>query len=177
MGSFLAFSERLDVFARLSVACGVLLLFFILNIVVIPFPFIGALKAPFFLMAIYYWAIYRPTLVPLWLVFVAGCLMDLLGQTPFGFTALVLVLAQWFTSSQRRFLLAQPFIMIWLGFSVLYTASLFLKWGVVSVVEIQFLPLNNLWVMAFFGVTLFPPVCFLLHLTHKILPVPRQAIR
>ena len=70
-----------------------------LLIVLSIFPFslghFGEIRPSFLLMAIYYWAIMRPsTLSPL-ATFIVGIAFDLMAGFPLGLNALTLVVAQW----------------------------------------------------------------------------------
>lgn len=157
---------------RLMVPFIWIFLLFILNLVAVSHPFPAEIKAPLFLMAIYYWSIYRPTLLPLWLVFIAGCLFDLISGYPLGLNALVFVMAQWFISTQRRFLTGQSFVMIWLGFAMLALLSGIVQWAVFGLFSAVWLPPGGALLSVLLGVTIFPVVCIILHITHKVLPAP-----
>ena len=177
MASFSTFAERLDTGTRLLVAHSVIAMLFILNIVAISYPLSGPVKAPLFLMAIYYWAIYRPTLMPSFLVFFAGILLDLLSGLPIGLNALAFVMTQWIVRDQRRFLMGQNFLMIWIGFILLSIIAGLVQWALFGLVNLHWPPLYPLWISTAFGGSIFPFVCVVLHLTHKILPAPHPAAR
>ena len=177
MASFSTFAERIDTGVRLLAAHCVIALLFIFNIVAISYPLSGPVKAPLFLMAIYYWAIYRPTLMPAWLVFIAGILLDLLSGVPVGLNTIVFMLIQWSVRDQRRFLMGQNFLMIWIGFVVLSVMAGLLQWAMFGLVNWGWPPLTPLWMSTAFGGSIFPFVCVILHLTHKILPAPHPAAR
>ena len=162
---------------RMSIAYAFLALLFILNVVAVSFPLTGAVKAPLFLMAIYYWAVYRPRLLPPLVVFLAGCTMDLLSGLPVGMNALVFVAVQWVISGQRRFLMGQSFMMIWIGFAVVSIASVIVQWGLFGVLNLRWLPPDAFLVSGLFGIALFPLICIILHLIHKVLPVSQAGMR
>ncbi len=113
MSSFSTLTERADIGLRISVSYIMIFLLFILSIVSVSHPFAGLIKAPFFLMTIYYWGIYRPTLIPAWLVFIAGCIMDFLSGFPIGLNAFIFLVVQWSVIDQRRFLMGQSFLVVW----------------------------------------------------------------
>lgn len=161
---------------RLCVAHALVGLLFVLNIVSVSYPLSGLVKAPFFLMAIYYWSIYRPTLMPAWVVFIAGCLMDFISGFPLGLSALLFLAVRWLVSDQRRFLMGQNFMVVWFGYMIVSAAFLIANWGLFSLINMQLLSLKPLWVSLSLGIVLFPIVCILLHLTHKILPAPRTGL-
>lgn len=107
-----------------------LLIFLLLVLSNFPFKFgnFGEIRPSFMLMAVYYWAIMRPsTLSPL-ATFIVGIAFDLMGNFPLGLNAMTLVLAQWLTKSQRKFLLGQSFIVIWMGLALVSFGAGILQW-------------------------------------------------
>jgi rod shape-determining protein MreD len=71
------------------------------------------------LMALYYWSIFRPTLLPNWLLLVLGLIYDLLHGNIIGIKALTNLAYKYFITSQRRLFINQPFIVIWSGFIII----------------------------------------------------------
>lgn len=120
-----------------------IIMLFTLNVVAISFPLTGAVKAPLFLMGIYYWAIYRPTLMPVWAVFIAGLAMDLLSSLPIGMNALVFVAAGWSISGQRLFLTGQSFVMIWVGFGALSFLAAFVQWAIFGLTQLHWVSIKS----------------------------------
>lgn len=84
------------------------------------------------LMGVYYWAIYRPDLLPAWLAFLIGLLYDVVGGTPLGVNALVMLLVQGIAASQRRFFLGKSFTVTWWAFALLTGGAIGLDWLLVS---------------------------------------------
>lgn len=163
--------RRLEDLARLIVPQGVLFLLFILNLINLPGPGLENIKPHFVLMAIYYWAIYRPTLVAPWLCFVMGLLMDFLSGVPVGLTAFVLVAIQWTVRDQRRFLMGQPYIAIWAVFGLVVAVVSLLSWGLCGLTGMRWTPLLPAIEEALISFFLFPLVTLLLVFAHRILPV------
>lgn len=164
-----SFSRLVD-FARLSVPQLVLLCLVLFNLLTIPMPLVGQVQPYFVLMAVYYWAIYRPTIVPPALCFVVGLLMDILSGGVMGVQAFILVVVQAVVRSQRRFLMGQTYLVLWFFFGVValaYGALLWALWGLVS--WAWRLPLPALFDM---GVSflLFPFVSLALVMIHRFLP-------
>ncbi len=172
MKYFLSWTERAELAVRMVLPYGVIFFLFILNIVALPWPLSGDVRTPFVLMAIYYWSLYRPTMMPVWMAFVLGIAFDLIVGVPVGLNAFVFVCVQWIVSDQRRFLMGQSFIMIWLSFVFLMTAFILLQWAAISALNFSWLPVMPALFSILAGVALLPPVYALLHLTHKILPTP-----
>lgn len=164
--------ERFDAGARKVLPYSLMALLLILNSVSVPLAVAVDLKPPFFLMGLYYWAIYRPTLIPPWMAFSTGILADLVGGLPLGLNAVVFVLVDWLVTDQRRFLMGQSFIMVWVGYFFVSVFALHLQWLIFGLVNLSWLPVRPLWFSLLLGMALFPLVCVTLHWTHKILPSP-----
>ncbi len=165
----------MEVRVRLVAPYSLMLVLFVFSTISFSFPVGGSIHAPFFLMAIYYWAIYRPTLIPPWFVFAAGLMIDLLsGIDTVGISALVFVVVQWVVADQRRYLMGQSFLMIWIGFMIVSTAAMVMSWVVFGLLTGGWLPPRPLGFSILLGMALFPLVSILLNLTHKILPEPRN---
>lgn len=71
------------------------------------------------IIAIYYWAMYLPSLLPLWFVFLLGVLQDFLHGTPVGMSSLLFLLFLKFLHMQRRYLAREDFWVFWLVFCFL----------------------------------------------------------
>lgn len=152
---------------------GITILCVMVLLLLSAFPFylvgIGDLRPAFLLMAVYYWAITAPdTLRPL-AAFAAGLLLDLIAGYPLGVTALVLVAAQWALRAQRKFMMNQPFRVLWACFAlVAFLASLF-QWLVFSGFDGAFLPLKPIFASMLLSVLLFPLFAPLFARVNKIL--------
>lgn len=165
--------DRLDWAAKLLLAQGVIILFMLLNIVSFSLPHAGDFKPFFLLMAVYYWSIYRPTLMPVAYTFLLAIVMDLEGGLPVGLSALVLIGLQMIVQRQRLFLMGQPYITVWLGFGVVTLANMFALWAVTSLFYFKIMPIEPTLIAAAFSVILFPIASLILLGVHKILPLPQ----
>ncbi|MAI62535.1 MAG: rod shape-determining protein MreD [Micavibrio sp. TMED27] len=169
MRAFLTFTERLEIIARMSVPYSFMLLLLLLDVMAAPHPLNFLVAAPFIFMAIHYWSIYRPSMMPAFLVFIVGLFLDFLGGTPLGLHALLYLLASTLLKYQRRFLINQSFMISWLGFVVVISTVSFLQWILMSAFYLAILPLDSLMQPILLGVLFFPLILSLLRLTHKVL--------
>lgn len=172
MGPYDTIADRIFLAARLALPYSVLVFLFFIGLVSSPYPFSAILDAPFFLMALYFWSVYRPTLIPPWLAFVAGLLMDLLSGGILGLNAMLFVLVRVAVVDQRRFILAQSFMMVWLGFALVNFIYHIAQWAIFSLIKWHIMPISQLWAGLLLGFAFFPIVSIVLHITHKILPPP-----
>lgn len=176
MSLFAHFFERLEVGARGIIPYGVMGFLLIMNSVSVPFASAMEIKAPLFLMGLYYWSVFRPALIPPWMAFLAGIFADLVGGLPLGLNAGAFLLAQWVVTDQRRFLMGQPFVMIWFGFIVVSFLSSVLQWLVFNAVNFSLSPISPAAFSFLLGVALFPLICFALHGIHRILTAHGRAL-
>lgn len=159
---------------RLMLAQGVILLFVLLTVVSFSVPHAGDFKPFFVLMAVYYWAIYRPTIMPVAYTFALGLIIDLLAELPIGLTALVLVGLQTIVQRSRLFLMGQPYVMVWLGFAIMAVAYALSLWLLMSLSVLNFALMGafvQTMIAALLSVLLFPLASLLLQAVHRLLPV------
>lgn len=124
----IAVLQRLDRLAR-NVWPFILSLLIVM-VSVLPFyiPDIGRIAPNLAVMAVFYWAIYRPDLFPVVAAFALGLWQDLLVGSPLGINALVLLMVHWAVNSQRRFFLGKSFSVVWWAFAVIATGASILFW-------------------------------------------------
>lgn len=164
--------ERVDWAAKLILAQGIIILLMLLNIVSFSLPHAGEFKPFFLLMAVYYWSIYRPTLIPSAYVFALGIVMDLEAGLPVGLSALLLVLCKVIVQSQRVFLMGQPYVTVWIGFALICVVHVFVMWLVTSLQAMMLMPASSILVAAGFSILIFPLISLILLGVHKLLPLP-----
>ena len=128
----------------------------------LPFPFYAEVVPALPLMGIYYWAVFRPDLMPPIVIFAIGLFQDALIGAPFGLSAMVYLLAHGFVRSQRRFLVGKPFWIFWGGFAIIAPLTGALTWILASACRGAFLP--NGVVVASIGPTVvaFPAIAWIL---------------
>jgi len=156
---------------RLLAPLGLLALLFLISVTKIPVPRAGQIEPAFLLMAVYYWSIYRPTLMPPWVCFFIGLLLDFLVGMPPGVNAIIFTLVQWIVRDQRKFLMGQPYITIWAVFALVAGLSLSLQWGLYGLVEFRWAPFTPVMLSIAATFLLFPVITLFLILAHRMLPV------
>ncbi|MGH1455848.1 MAG: hypothetical protein ACRBDI_03615 [Alphaproteobacteria bacterium] len=169
-----ALSEQLDGFIRFCVPYALIFVFFTLNMVSFSAPLSTKIEAPLIVMVVYYWSVYRPTLIPPVLVFFIGIYFDLLASMPLGLSAFILLVLRQAITEQRVFLIGQPFVMIWLGFTVTMVISLMIQWCLFGFINLHWTPFTPVILMMVSGALIFPMVFLVLNLSHKVLPTLRD---
>jgi len=158
----------------MALAHGVILIFLLLNIVSFSIPHAGDFKPFFLLMAVYYWSIYRPTLIPVLYVFILAVIMDLQAGLPVGLSALVLIGIQILVRKQRLFLMGQPFVMIWFGFACVALMQMLAQWGAISALNAALMPLTAMVIAWALSIMVFPLASLILLGVHRLLPLPQS---
>lgn len=118
---------------------------------------------PYFtLMAVYFWTLYRPDLLPFPVVFAAGLLLDMLEGAPLGISSLVLLLAYAMVLSQREQLAMRRFTVVWVGFLAVAAGAAGVQWGVVSLFYGMVLDVRAFLFQGVLTVAVYPVVSYLL---------------
>lgn len=135
------------------------------------FPFrigdFGEIRPSFMVMAVYYWAIMCPPMLSPVAAFISGAIFDLITGCPLGLNALTLVVVQWLTRAQRKFLLGQPFLVMWAGLGLVTVGAGVLQWALVSLFNWAVLPLEPTLISALLTTAIFPVAVLPLSLFNK----------
>jgi len=110
------------------------------------------------LMAVYYWGIYRPDLLPAVVVFMGGLVQDVVTGGPIGLMALVLILVHAVGVSQRRFFLGKSFPVEWWGFGLVTLGAGVVAWIVASLYFVALLDPKSIAVQALLTIAVYPLV-------------------
>lgn len=110
--------HRLDQLARGLTPFALSVLLVILSLVPVRLSGLAPITPWFTLMAVYFWTLHRPDLLPLGAVFLLGLFADLVGGGPLGVTSLALIATQAVVRAQRRHILPHPFIVQWVIFGL-----------------------------------------------------------
>ena len=130
-------TQRIDTWLRQSAPMALTAVLAILSVVTIGIPGYTAIVPAYTAMATFYWAVYRPDLQPASALFLIGVLQDILVGTPIGLTAITLLLIHALALSQRRTLVAKPFVLTWFGFVIILVPASLLGWLVMSVLAFR----------------------------------------
>ena len=120
--------HRLDLFARSLFPFLITLMLAVLMALPLRLPGLSTIMPAFTLIAVYYWAVHRPQLMPIWAVFVIGLMQDLLSGGPVGVAIITLLCTQALIVWQRKIFASAPFALIWFIFMLAAAAAMTLMW-------------------------------------------------
>ncbi|TVR98870.1 MAG: rod shape-determining protein MreD [Rhodospirillales bacterium] len=124
--------HRLDTLARHLTPFVIAVLSVLLAVVPLRVPSLGVAGPIWPLMAVFYWTLYRPDLMPAVAVFAVGILFDALSGAPLGVNTLAFLALHGLVAGQRRFFYGKPFLLIWLGFAVVAGTAMMAAWALAS---------------------------------------------
>lgn len=136
--------RQLDAASRHAFPAGFLI--FGLFVAGMPFGLPGQaeLRPVYALACVFFWSLYRPAALPAPVVAATGILLDLLGLSPLGIWAVLLLLLQGATLAARRRLAPQGFFITWLVFVAFAAALCSLGWAAQALLTLTFLPVRPL---------------------------------
>lgn len=160
---------RLDVVARNLFPFAFTLLLIMGAIVPLRVPDLSPIIPSLGLISIFYWAIYRPGLMPGWAVFLLGLVQDLLSGSPVGIHALVYLLVAAAVGSQRRILAAGSFTFVWSLFLPAAAVAFFLIWLLYSLNLMTIIDPRSVMFQYLTTIAVYPCLAWLFAQTQRIL--------
>ena len=164
-----AVADRLAQFGSNAVPGVVTLLLVIIGLVPLGIPQLGFVVPPLALIAVYYWGIYRPDLLPAIAAFAIGLFHDVLSGGALGLYASIFLVVRAVMASQRRFFLGKPFYVEWWAFMVVGAAAFLTQWVLASLYVGAFVKPGPLAIQALLTITLYPVLTgLMIRLRHAI---------
>lgn len=130
-------------------------------------PAIGLAMPMLPLAAVYYWAIYRPKLLPFWVTFLIGLLHDILSGAPTGMWAAIYVCVQAITINQRPIFYGKSFAVVWFGFGILAASAAAAAWLLTVVFFSRYIAIEPAIFQYFTTVVLYPVLTLVFGLIHR----------
>ena len=151
-----ALFERASQLGRNATPAIITLFLVFFTLMPLNLPGSEVIMPPLALMAVYYWSIYRPDLMPAAMAFAAGLMFDMLSGGPPGLHAFVFVVVQAVAASQRSFFLGKVFPVEWLGFCLVAAATFLVLWALGSLYVGAIVKGSVLAIQALLTITLYP---------------------
>jgi rod shape-determining protein MreD len=162
--------QNLDLAARRLTPFLLSLVLVILNLVPLHLPSYATISPNFALMAIYYWALHRPSLLPSGAVFIIGLLQDFMSGGPVGQNAAILVAVYIIAVSQARFFYGKSFFVVWWGFMIVSLGVTTMEWGIASLLSANMLAPEPAFYKCAMNVAAYPIFGWLFVQVHRTLP-------
>ena len=121
--------QQVDMAVRLITPTLLIIILVVVSQIPLQIPNAGPVFPDIVLIAVFYWAVHRPDLMPFWVVFLIGLLQDLLGGDALGVSSMVYLAVFWTVAAQQRFFMSRSFGVIWAGFIVIGAGVVVLSWG------------------------------------------------
>ena len=154
--------QRLEQFLRHAAPSLATVFLVFLSVTPLPIPGYGTVAPVLPLIAVFYWAVHRPDLLPFVVVFLAGALFDILTGGPIGLHSFVFLIVQFLVASQRNFLIGQPFLFLWSGFIFAALLAAVLEWLAFSIYVSDLQSMGPVIISALMTIALFPVFAWLL---------------
>ena len=164
-----SFWHRLDLVARGLAPLALTLILILLAMVPLQIQDIAPVIPSLALIAVYYWAVHRPDLMTIWIIFLIGLFKDLLSGSYVGIGILVLLLVHVVVDTQRRFFARASFQMLWVLFGVVAAIALYLTWLLNCILHGQFLDVGPMLFQYLTTVAAYPCLAWLFAKTQKLL--------
>lgn len=150
------FMQRLDLAVRGLTPLVLTLMLILVIALPLRLPGLSPVTPVVTLMAVYYWSIYRPDLMPPAAAFFVGLVQDTLAGMPLGMTSLVLLAVHAVVVSQRRFFHGKTFLVEWWSFMVVSPAAIFASWAIASVYYGSFVSVRSLGFQLLLTIAFYP---------------------
>jgi len=128
------------------------------------------------LVSVFFWAIYGPSFLPPWSVFVLGLAQDVATGAPIGFWAVIYLAAYGFAMSQRVFFIGRSGWGVVFGFAVVAFLTAAVAWILGSVTYGRWLPSGPLFLQALMSLVLYIPASKVFGVMRRWLTNAREAI-
>lgn len=162
--------QKIDAFGRRAIPALFSLFLVLLSVTPLQIPDYATIAPAFLLMTVYYWAIYRPEVMPFILVFILGLLQDILSGGPPGMNACILLIAYGLVVSQRRFFIGKSFPVIWWGFMLLAAGAGSLAWVLTAILsDTVVAPLPGIFAFLM-SIAVYPILTMAFAAIHRLLP-------
>ena len=154
--------NRLDLIARNILPFFATILLIMVAMVPLRVPILSPVIPSLPVIAVYYWSVYKPNLMPVWAIFLIGLFHDLLAAGPPGVGILSLLLVHGLVESLRRFLVGAGFLSIWLVFVPVAAAASLAAWLLTCLVETRLFELEPTVFRYFATIAVYPCLAWVL---------------
>lgn len=134
-----------------------------------------SMRAAFVIASVFFWSLYRPAALPAPVVALLGVLLDLLGASPLGLWAALLLLEQAAIGAVRRSLVRQGFPVVWLVLAAFVAAIGTAEYVSRSILELVLLPPAPIVTQSVIAILIYPLLAIALISAHRGAAAPERA--
>tara|TARA_Y100000590_G_C15436920_1_gene907340 strand:+ start:230 stop:748 length:519 start_codon:yes stop_codon:yes gene_type:complete len=158
--------DDIKYYFKISLPTLTLILFIFLNLFISnKIDYSGQL---FVFQAIFFWLVYSPKSIPLYIIFFIGLIQDVIFLLPIGTSSLVFVFLIFLFEKYNKFFLEPSFFELQISFTIFLIIGTFSFWGINSMVNFNFLPFRMDYLYeVIFNVIIFPLNYYFLYLLFK----------
>ena len=138
------------------------LVLILVSTIPIQVPAVGAVAPNLGLVAVFYWTVYRPDLMPAIAVLPLGLWQDLLNGEPMGLNGLTLLIVYGVIVFQRTFFRGKSFLVVWWAFGLTAAFAALVFWLAVIGWHLSFVDPTPLVFQVVLTLTVFPFLYWLL---------------
>ena len=129
----------------------------------------------FVFQAIFFWLLYTPSLLPIYIILISGIVQDIIFLTPIGTTGLVFLLLIFLFEKYNKLFLEPSFFELTYVFIALFIIGSIIFWGINSLIILKFILINiNFFYKILLNVLVFPIIYFFLHILLKKLNLEKK---
>jgi len=121
-------------------------------------------------MAIYFWASYRPSTMPYWFVFFLGILRDSLEGVMLGVSPCIYLLIRLMAVSGKGLYRKENFILVWQRLIIILIISITLKWALLSFLIDKPLIIDYAVMQFMVSIAAYPLLQWLFNMVNKAMP-------
>lgn len=162
-----ALSERMDDWGRRLAPGATVLVLLFFGLVPFGVPGLPLIAPAGTQIAVFYWAVYRPDLMPPLAAFGLGFIQDALSGTPLGVGSLAFLILHGVAVSQRKAFVGKPFLLVWFGLAVATLIAGIASWALASVILGGLIPPDRPLFQALATIALFPCFAWVLVRVHR----------
>ena len=96
----------------------------------------------FVFQAIFFWLLYAPKLLPLYIILIIGILQDIIYISPIGSTALVFYSLIFLFGKYNKYFLEPSFFELFISFIILFTIGMINFWALNSLINFEILSID-----------------------------------
>lgn len=135
----------------------------------LPIPYWSTVPPQLAIICVFYWSLYRPDLMTMFIVFLLGLVQDSLFGTPLGLSSIIFLFVRHFVVSQRRFFVGKNFYLHWISFIMLSAAMTFVMWLLLSVFQSRAVVTMAILFQYVLTILIYPVVVWFFYRFHRAL--------